>query len=110
MTLLEVRDVFLKVLPKATFHYSATSKPAKYIVWAEEGQAGALYADDMMQEQAIEGTVDLFTKTEYDPLFKSIQKAMNNADMTWRLESIQHEKETGYIHYEWVWEVTNPVG
>jgi hypothetical protein len=105
MTLQEVRDVFVSVLPNDTYHYEATGKPQKYIIWAEEGQTEALHADDIMQEQVIEGTVDLFTKTEYDPLFKEIQNAMNRAGLSWRLESIQREEATKYYHYEWVWEV-----
>lgn len=110
MKLVEVRDLFLSVLPTATFHYKAKSKHNQYIVWAEDGQSDAVHADDKMQEQVIEGTVDLFTKTEYDPLFNQIQETMNSADMTWRLNSVQHEDDTKYIHYEWVWEVANPVG
>ena len=110
MRLDEVRDVFLAVLPTATFHYSAWSKPDQYIIWAEDGQSDGVYADNQMQIQVTEGTVDLFTKTEYDPVAGQIQQAMNGADMTWYKNSTQYEDDTGYIHHEWVWEVDNSVG
>ena len=110
MILANVRDIFLTLLPDATFHYKAKGTPEQYIVWAEDGQAGSSHADDKMQNQAIEGTVDLFTKVEFDPLFDLIQVAMNNSDMTWELNSVQHEEDTGYIHYEWVWQICNEVG
>lgn len=110
MRLVEVRDVFLSVLPESTFHYKALSKPDKYIVWAEEGQADAVYEDNEMKIQVTEGTVDLFTKTEYDPIFSAIQKAMDKADMDWYWNSTQPEEDTGYIHHEWVWRVGDNLG
>ena len=110
MTLEQVRDAFLSVLPTATFHYSAWSKPDQYIVWAEDGQSDGVYADNQMQIQVTEGTVDLFTKTEYDPVANQIQQAMNNSEMTWYKNSTQYEEETGYIHHEWVWQVGDDVG
>ena len=82
MTLEQVRDIFLSVLPAATFHYHAWSKPDQYIVWAEEGQVDGVYADNETQIQVTEGTVDLFTKTEYDPVAIQIQQAMNASEMT----------------------------
>ena len=87
--------------------YFASQQPNQYIVWAEDGQADSLQADNAMVAQALTGTADYFTKTEDDPNFHKIQKALNASGVAWRLASIQHEDETGYIHYEWVWEVTN---
>lgn len=110
MKLNEIRDIYTAILPDATFHYEARSKPDKYIVWAEDGQGSSTYADNHMDQQAISGTTDLFTKDEYDPVFDQIQQAMNKAQISWRLESIQHEEKTGYIHYEWSWEVCNKLG
>lgn len=110
MTLEQVRDVFASVLPDATFHYFAQAKPDKYIVWAEERQADSVHADNQMQIQVKEGTVDLFTKEEYDPTFEAIQSAMNQADMNWYWNSTQYEEDSGYIHHEWVWKADDDVG
>jgi hypothetical protein len=97
--------VFVSVLPDATYHYEASERKDRYIVWQEDGQIGSLYADDQMIEQVVQGTVDLFTKQEYDSLFNSLQNALKAAGITFRLESIQKEDKTKYIHYEWSWEV-----
>ena len=104
MTLSDIENA-LKAVTSSTSHYSARNKPDKYIVWAEDGQAGSLWADGKMQEQVLTGTVDYFTRTENDPNFEAIQAALNDLEISWRLESIQYEDETKYIHYEWVWEM-----
>ncbi len=84
-------------------HYEVLKKTDQYIVWAEDGQADSLWADGKMQEQVITGTVDYFTKTEYDPNVVKIQAALNEAEISFRLNSIQYEEDTKLIHYEWVW-------
>ena len=63
-------------------HYEAREKTDAYIVWAEDGQADSVWADGRMQEQAVEGTVDYFTKTENDTSVQSIQNALNNAGVS----------------------------
>lgn len=103
MKLTDLRDALLEVMPDV-FHYSAKLKPDKYIVWSEDGEAGSSNADDHKEDQVIQGTIDYFTKTEYDPIFNSIQQKLNSIDISWRLNSIQRENDTGYIHYEWVFE------
>ena len=85
-------------------HYAAFEQSDKYIVWAEDTQSDEVWADGMMQEQAIEGTIDYFTKTENDPNVKKIQDALNGV-CSWRLNSIQYEDETKLIHYEFIWRV-----
>ncbi len=104
MKLTDLRDALLQVT-LSTFHYEASHKPDKYIVWAEDGEADCLNADDQKTDQVLQGTIDYFTKTEYDSNFELIQEKLNSIDISWRLNSIQHEEETGYIHYEWVWEI-----
>ena len=86
-------------------HYNAVEQPDKYIVWAEDGQADAVHGDNRMQTLALTGTVDYFTKTEYDANVQKIQKALSDAKIPWRLNSVQYEDETGYIHHEWVWQI-----
>jgi hypothetical protein len=110
MRLVDVRDVFLSILPEATFHYEAWAKPDKYIVWAEDGQGNTIFADDKLDERAIEGTADYYTKSEYDPVVRQIETAMDDSEMSWELSSVQHEEETGYIHYEWIWQVGDDLG
>lgn len=87
------------------FHYHAYQQSDKYIVWAEDGEADSTSGDNKKIDQVLQGTIDYFTKTEFDPNFQVIQEKLNSAEISWRLNSIQHEEDTGYIHYEWVWEL-----
>ena len=99
-----LKNALLTVGPPVS-HYAAAKQPDKYIVWAEDGQTDAVRADGRLQEQAIGGTIDYFTKTENDPNVEKIQDALNDAEISFRLNSVQYETDTGYVHYEWVFEV-----
>lgn len=105
MNLQPIRDALLTVgVP--VYHFSAgKGEKAPYLVWAEDGQGESVHADGMTVEQSIEGTVDYFTRQEYDPNFQRIQAALDTAGAAWRLNSIQYEDDTGLIHYEWVWQL-----
>lgn len=103
MKLTDLRDALLDVT-QDTFHYEATHKSDKYIVWAEDNESDAGYGDNRKTIQVIQGTIDYFTKEEYDSNVKLIQEKLNSIDIAWRLNSIQHEEDTKFIHYEWVFE------
>lgn len=100
-----VKDALLTVTENVG-HYEAFEKDDKYIVWAEDGEPGSLNANNAKEIQAISGTADYFTKEDGDTNVEKIQKAFDAKKISYRLESVQYEEETGYIHYEWVWEVT----
>ena len=104
MNLADLEEL-LAGLSENVFHYEAVGRSDQYIVWSEDSEGGNLNADDQKELQVIQGTIDLFTKMEGDPLFKKIQKTMNENEISWRLNSVQYEEETGYIHYDWVFEI-----
>ena len=109
MTLPELRDLLTSTgIP--TFHYIAEKSSGKYIVWAEDGQGTGTHFDNRLALQGIQGTIDFFTKDEYDPDFERIQTKLNTGGIAWKLNSIQFEEVTGYTHYEWTFEVVNSVG
>lgn len=85
-------------------HYFGTGIPAPYIIWAEESEDDH-FAGDGHEDGATTGTIDLFTQTEYDPLKKQVETALDAAGIAWYLNSTQYEDETGLIHHEWVWSV-----
>jgi hypothetical protein len=85
-------------------HYEALGADAPYIVWAEDGETDALVADDRKISQAIGGTVDFYTFIENDPVFSAIQAALNDAEISWSLNSVQYEDDTKLIHFEWLWQ------
>lgn len=104
MSLQKVKNALLTVGVPVN-HYSAIKKPNRYIVWAEESQASAIWADECMVDQAIQGTIDYFTRTEYDANAEAIEQALNDTQISFALNSVQREDETGYIHHEWIFEV-----
>jgi hypothetical protein len=96
------------------YHATALKQDAPYIVWAEDGQGAALYADDHIVAQAISGTIDYFTKTEYDPNFQKIQDALSELDIDWELNDIGYRDDgrtstsndhLDVMRYTWFWEV-----
>lgn len=87
------------------WHYEAIDKSDAYCVWAEDREYAALNVDNYKGGQTIEGTLDYFTKDEDDPNIEAFQLALNRARISWLLNSVQYEDETGFIHYEWVWRV-----
>lgn len=100
----QIRDLMLEVTEN-TYHYKALKQPDQYIVYAEDTGGNDLAGDNKKTCQAIQGTIDYFTKTEFDPNVEKIQEQLNNAEISFYLNSIQFEEETEYIHWEWVWEV-----
>ena len=87
------------------YHYFASGQTGNYILWAEDGSGSALYADDHIDRHTIQGTIDYYTKTEYDPVAKQIEDALNGSDVSWYPGPVQHEQATGYIHHEYIWEI-----
>ena len=104
MVLADIKTALLTVTNNLR-HYDATGLIAPFVVWSEDTQADAVYADGKMQEQGIQGTIDLFTKTEYDSKFSQIQTALNDAGISFYLDSIQYEEDTKYIHYQWIFSI-----
>lgn len=86
-------------------HYAWSRSPAgDYGVYAEDG-ANDLNADGEHAEKALQGTVDYFTRDDTGTPKATIEAALEGLNVPWYLNTIQYEDDTGYIHYEWVFEV-----
>lgn len=109
MKLVEVGELLKTIIPNV-HHYAAFEESENYIVWAEDGQSNSGYEDNQMQLQVIQGTIDYYTRTEFDPVIDLIQQKLNSSDMAWKLNSTQYEEETEYIHHEWIFEIDNKIG
>lgn len=77
----------------------------RYFVWQEDGR-NDLMADNIHAETAVTGTTDLFTKQEFDPWSAAFEAALDAIGIAWSFSSFQRESDTGFLHYEWNWEVT----
>lgn len=102
----------IQIIPQALLtvsqnvgHYETMGKPDKYLVWAEDSEGSSVEGDNKKENQSIQGTIDYFTTEEFDPDVERIQKALTENEISFYLNSVQYEEETGLIHYEWVWEI-----
>lgn len=91
-------------------HYEAVDTSQPYGVWAEDIESSSLETDNYKAGQMIQGTVDWFTKDQDDPVLEELPLALNNARIKWKLNSVQYEDNTGYIHYEYLFEVRQAYG
>lgn len=86
-------------------HFGWSRAPeGDYGVFAEDG-ANDLLAGNAHSEQAIEGTIDYFTRDSSLSCKAVIETALDGCGAAWYLNSIQFESDTGYIHLEWVFQV-----
>lgn len=102
----KVADALTGIDGLKVYHYFADAQSGDpYCVWAEESEGSSLEADDRKQHHSISGSIDLYTRTEFDPLIDLIPEALNDAKIGFYLNSVQYEDATRYIHYEWVFNV-----
>ena len=76
----------------------------RYFVCQEDG-ANDFLAGNKHLEKAVTGTTDLYTKLEFGPWKEAFEASLDRRGIWWSLNSVQYEENTGFTHYEWVWEV-----
>lgn len=103
--LIPIRDMLVRILPDATYHYWRQVSKKRYIIWAEDGEENSLNLDNKKAIQQVTGTIDLFTQTEYDPIADEIQEGLNELEIGWTLLDVNYEEETKLIHWEWEFKV-----
>ena len=106
MSLLTLKNALAATgLPFAHYAWAhdAYERRIDHGVYAEDG-ANDLEAGDIHAEKAIQGTIDYYTRDDSGAPQTTIETALNNGQIAWYLNSIQFEDDTGFIHYEWVFE------
>jgi len=83
--------------------HAASIKSDRYFVWQEDG-SNDLAGDNGHGERAVTGTTDLYTKQELDSWADALGESFDAHGIAWALNSVQYEADTGFYHYEWVWE------
>lgn len=100
----KIRDILNSTSANGrVYHYTKPKKELKsWIVWQEDGEDMSLNSDNHKQHQQVNGSIDLYTKAEYDPLVDEVQDALDKAEhVGWRLNIVDYEDETTLIHYQW---------
>lgn len=103
--LLTLKNALTGIEGLKVYHYWHTRLEAPYLIWAEEGEGDSLHTDNHKSEQVITGTIDYFTKTEFDSVVDEIQDALNSIDIGWELTAVDYEEETNLIHHSWDFEI-----
>lgn len=90
-------------IPVAHYGWEKNRLPADdYIVYAEDA-SNDLEANGLHIEAATEGTVDFFTRNYSSDAKDPVEEAFEGMPtVVWRLNTIQFEGDTRYVHYEWV--------
>lgn len=70
-----------------------------------DGAGKTVFADDSMQLQAQEGTIDLFTHGLGHAQKETIQSILNDLHISYRLNGSQFEQDTGLKHYQWIFQL-----
>jgi len=91
-------------LGEIVYHYWRPVISAPMCIWAEDGE-NSFRSDFRQREQGITGTVDYYTKDEFDANVDKVQTALNSVCSNWQINSVQYEDDTKLIHYEWVFTV-----
>ncbi len=75
----------------------------RYFVWQEDG-ARDFVAENCHLEKAVTGTMPVH-RTLTQSAKDAFEASLYRMEIAWYLNSIQFEEDTGFTHYEWVWEV-----
>lgn len=74
-----------------------------YGVISTDGEADSLTANGHKENQAPQGTVDLYTRENDRTAMQTVQDILNGVNgCAWYLNAVQYEDTTRLIHWEWV--------
>ena len=83
-----------------------TRQPGHFGTVQLEFEAADDDGDDMKQERAWEGSVDLFTHGKEMMIVAAVESALEAVcEGAWELNSEQYERETGLVHREFVFQI-----
>lgn len=107
LQLIKIKDALTSIDGLRVYHYWHPRLEAPYCIWAEEGEGESLWTSNHLQEQVIVGSVDYFTKVDFDPMVDEIQAKLNGVEnLAWKLDTVIYEDETSLIHYSWGFEIS----
>lgn len=82
-----------------------TRPETDYISIQLDAQGDSLQSNNQTNEQAIEGSVDLFCYTKSRTNYDTVWAVLRGSGCAVRFSSIQYEPETRLTHYEWIFQL-----
>lgn len=49
------------------------------------------------------GTIDWFSRDPESPIPATVEQILGGLGVSWYMNSLQYEDDTGFLHWEWVW-------
>ena len=80
----------------------ANAPAGDYGTFGLSGAYDALWADNHMRSQTLEAMVHLFTRSSGLEQLHTIQGVLDGLEVSYYLNSIQYEDNTGFMHLEWI--------
>lgn len=96
----DIKTALLTLTPEVYHYFARANNRMAYVVWQEDSTQD-FYGDNRTAEHGWSMSVDLFTKTENDPLMESIPELFDGLGVPYRVESVDYEDDTQYIHVTW---------
>ena len=98
----------LQAIPRVRFaEYEWKTRPAGNFGTVQlDFEAEDDIGDDIKQDRAWEGSVDLYTHGQEMMIVAAVESALADiCEGSWELNSIQYERETGLIHREFIFQI-----
>ncbi len=96
----DIKTALLTLTPEVYHYFARANNRMAYVVWQEDSTQN-FYGDNRTAEHGWSMSVDLFTKVENDPLMESIPELFDGLGVPYRVESVDYEDDTQYIHVTW---------
>lgn len=100
MTVQDIRDILVSTGIKVC-HFDSDVLGVPYIVFSESRESDAYDGDNAKFEQALVVNVYYVTPYEYDTRVNDIQRAFNEAGLSYRLASVEYIRDIKRIQYTW---------
>ena len=96
-------------LPVAEDSWDTRPDTESYGLISLDFEAGSLDGDSVKQDEAFEGSMDLFSYKRGGAGWIPLIRAMltKHCGASWRLNSRQYEHETNLHHWEWTFQIGN---
>lgn len=105
MKQLEIIEAALRTVSDSVFlSMPPLEKNCPYFVYDFDNTI-ELQVNNRVLEQAIQGTIDLYSENPTDPLFFKVQTALRKTGVAWyfNTKQIEDDRDPVVFHYEWVW-------
>lgn len=110
-TLKKIQSALTGIQNLKSFHgFAESSKELPYCVWWENGESSSFEANNHKAEQALDGFVYYYTKTDFDSMVDSIQSALNGVEnLSWRYDAVIYgdpsHDDNNVIQHTWSWSI-----